>query len=468
MAEGISMGTYRPARINGVHSVCSIYFRHQTSFANSHRTFTCIGVVPVANRIAYDLNNGHVDKSASVLLVTIWELGEAVGPFLLAPLSEMYGRYPVFNVANLLFIAATILAALSRSTSLFIVARALTGFAVASNVLNPAIVADILPSDERGMAMSLIMLAPLTGGAVGPAIAGAIVESSGWRNVLWTSAALAGACELAFLVCFRETYKVTILRRKAARLREETGNPLLTTAFDAEGEQDATKKFWESIMRPTTVFFDSGVLQPCSLFASVAFAYFYNMSTTLPDILEEIYGLTPASTGTAFMAFSAGSAIACVGCNLFLDRIYIKLRDLHKGVGQPEYRLPLVIVGALTMPLTVILYGWSAAVHWPLWVMLMIVGWMGATLMLAFVPWFVYLADAYGVYSASANTGLIVTRCLMGTFMPLAAQPLIRRFGYGYGFTMLGGISLVLAPIPMLVMRYGWKWRQRSKYTRDS
>ena len=350
----------------------------------------------------------------------------------------MYGRYPVFNAANVLFIFATILAALSQSTSLFIFARALTGFAVASNVLNPAIVADILPSDERGTAMSLIQLAPLTGGAVGPAIAGAIVESSGWRNVLWMSVALAGACELAFLACFRETYKVTILRRKAARLREETGDSLLTTAFDAEGEQDATKKFWESITRPTTVFLDSGVLQACSLFASVAFAYFYNMCTTLPVILEEVYELTPALTGTAFMTFSVGSAVACVGCNLLLDRIYIKLRNANKGVGRPEYRLPLVIIGGLTMPFTVILYGWSAEVHWPLWVMLMIVGWMGATLMLAFVPWFVFIADAFGVYSASANTGLIVTRCLMGTFMPLAAQPLIRRLGvwvwiYGAG-----------------------------------
>lgn len=468
MVEDVQMGHRCPARINGFHSARSISSQHQSSFADYHRTFTCIGVVPVANRIAYDLDNGHVDKSASVLLVTIWELGEAVGPFLLAPLSEMYGRYPVFNFANILFVFATILAALSQSTSLFIFARALTGFAVASNVLNPAIVADILPSDERGTAMSLIQLAPLTGGAVGPAIAGAIVESSGWRNVLWMSAALAGACELAFLTCFRETYKVTILRRKAARLRAETGNLLVTTAFDADGEQDATKKFWESIMRPTTVFFDSGVLQACSLFASVAFAYFYNMSTTLPDILEEVYGLTPALTGTAFMTFSVGSAVACVGCNFWLDRIYIQLRDSSKGVGRPEYRLPLVVIGGLTMPVTVILYGWSAEVHWPLWVMLMTVGWMGAALMLAFVPWFVFIADAFGVYAASANTGLIVTRCLMGTFMPLAAQPLIRRLGYGYGFTVLGGVSLVLAPVPVLVMRYGWRWRQRSRYTRDS
>src|SRR3569833_1954369 len=175
-------------------------------------TFTCISVVPVATRITDDLDGGEASKSASVLLVTIWELGEAAGPLLIAPLSEMYGRYPLMNFCNSLFVACIILAAVSQSTTLFITARALTGLAVASNVLNPAIVGDMFAPESRGVAMSTIMFAPLIGGAIGPAIAGAVAQSTGWRQVLWMSAALAGACELLFLFCFRETYKVPILR----------------------------------------------------------------------------------------------------------------------------------------------------------------------------------------------------------------------------------------------------------------
>jgi MFS family permease len=281
--------------------------------ADDFRTFTCISVVPIANKIVYDLDNGRLDKSASVLLVTIWELGEAAGPFLIAPLSELFGRYPVFNVANILFISAVILAALCETTPLFIASRALNGLAVASNVLNPAIVADIFPSEERGAAMSLIMLAPLTGGALGPTISGAIVQSSGWRNVIWMSVALAGACELVFLTCFRETYKVTILRRRAARLRKETGNSMLRTAFDADNDQTNLSAVWESVMRPTVVFCGSGVLQIMSLFGAVAFTYFYIMSTTLPDILEGMYHLQPAQMGSAFICFSKYLQ-ACCSC----------------------------------------------------------------------------------------------------------------------------------------------------------
>jgi MFS family permease len=232
-----------------------------------------------------------------------------VGPFFIAPLSEVWGRYPVLNATSALFIAATVLAALCQSSPFFIATRALTGLAVASNVLNPAIVADIFASEERGSAMSFIMLAPLIGGAVGPAISGAIAQSSNWRNVIWMSTALAGACELAFLTCFRETYKVTILKRRAARLRKETGNLSLRTVFDTDEKETRGREFWNSIMRPTTVFFGSGVLQAISLFGCVTFAFFYIMSTTLPDILEGIYGLPPALTGSAFICFSkfAGS-----------------------------------------------------------------------------------------------------------------------------------------------------------------
>lgn len=271
------------------------------------RTFTCISVVPVANDIVYDLD-GTNSKSASVLLVTIWELGEAFGPLVLAPLSESIGRYPVFNAANVLFISATLLAALSQSTPLFIATRALTGLAVASNVLNPAIVGDMFIEEERGTAMSAIMLAPLLGGAIGPAIAGAIAESLGWRSILLIALALASTAEIAFFTCFRETFKMPILKRRVARLQKETGNAALRTAFEVdnpEAGEKGSKKFWDTVLRPFVVFLDSGVLLVLSLFGSLEFAYFYIMSTTLPDILEEIYGLSPARTGSTFIVFSA-------------------------------------------------------------------------------------------------------------------------------------------------------------------
>ncbi len=155
-------------------------------------------------------------------------------------------------------------------------------------------------------------------------------------------------------------------------------------------------------------------------------------------------------------------------CNMTLDGIYIKLRDANGGVGKPEYRLPLVLVGGFTLPLAVGLYGWSAQLRLPLPMLLLSVALIGFTLILAFLPLMAYVVDAFGLFSASAMTGVIVTRCLMGTFLPLAMEPLVENFGYGWGFTLLGLVCLALAPIPVLILRYGSHWRQWSKYTRDA
>jgi MFS family permease len=212
------------------------------------------------------------------------------------------------NAANLLFITAIILAALSQSTWLFIAARFLNGVAVASNVLNPAIVGDMFVSEQRGSPMSCVMLAPLIGGAIGPAIAGAIAQSLGWRRILLMSAILATVCEVLFLTCFRETYKVPILRRRAARLAEATGDESLKAAANT-GDHRSLSKLWESIKRPATVIYGSSVLAMLALYGGISFAFYYLMAVTLPDILEGIYGLSPAAAGSSLICFSKSAGV---------------------------------------------------------------------------------------------------------------------------------------------------------------
>lgn len=429
-------------------------------------TFSCIGIVPVANRVMLDLE-GRENRQASVLFVTIWELGEAAGPLVIGPLSERYGRYPVFNIANTLLICGIVMTALAQDVGVVIFARFLTGCAVASNVLGPAVVGDILPSESRGKGMSAVMLAPLLGGAVGPAIAGAIAEGYSWRYILWMAAVLAGACELAFLTLFRETYRIPILRRKAGRLREETGDRSLRTEYDVEGKKGGSELF-ESIIRPISVFTSSSLLALMSLWGGLIFSFYYVMVTTLPDMLEGIYGFNAAMTGTAFLSFSIGSILAIVVCNTFVDKIYTSMRLRYAGEKiYPEGRLPLIVVGAFCLPLTVAFYGVVPQLRWSVWLLLLSVVITGFFEVLCMVPMLTYITDAFGLYSASALTAVLMTRCLMGTFLPLATAPLTESFGYGYGLLILAGICLALAAVPLVVLLYGARWRQHSNYTKD-
>lgn len=151
--------------------------------------------------------------------------------------------------------------------------------------------------------------------------------------------------------------------------------------------------------------------------------------------------------------------------SVFVDRIYVKLQARHGGKTYHEGRLPLVVTGAFFMPLAVALFGYSAGLHWPVWFLLIFVALLGFDIVCSIVPMLTYVTDTFGLYSASALTAVLVTRCLAGTFLPLATAPLTDKLGYGPGFLVLAAACLLLAPVPALVMRYGPQWRQFSKYS---
>lgn len=171
----------------------------------------------------------------------------------------------------------------------------------------------------------------------------------------------------------------------------------------------------------------------------------------------------PATSNlTQFPGIGSVSAVAL--CNASLDRIYVHLRGSgNPEDGRPEHRLPLAILAGLMLPFAMALYGWIAELRLPVWLLIAGAALIDGTTILAIVPLSAYVVDACGVYSASAMTGVIVTRCLMGTFLPLGTGPLVDRFGYGWGISFFSALSLCLAPIPILVMRYGAKWRRGSE-----
>lgn len=245
----------------------------------------------MASYIVDDLD-GSGGTNSAVLMVTIWELGEAVGPLFIAPLSEVFGRYPLIITLNMVFFLATIFAAVSPSSTLLIASRALMGMSTASNVLSPAIIGDIFEPDQRGTAISLITFIPLIGSGVGSALSGIIMEKLGWRALIWISVALTSISQLLLFTYFRETYKVSILQRRAARLGLEKRRTHRVGLAELRG----------CVMRPAMVLLSSGVLAALALFGSIIFAHLYVVATTLPAILKNTYKLSATATGLSFLA----------------------------------------------------------------------------------------------------------------------------------------------------------------------
>jgi len=153
-------------------------------------------------------------------------------------------------------------------------------------------------------------------------------------------------------------------------------------------------------------------------------------------------------------------------CNTFVDRIFVSLGK-SSGNAHPEHRLPLQIGGAAAFPVIVAMYGWVPYIQWPVALLLVTVGILGFITMMIMVPLTSYVVDSFGLYSASAMTMVLIARCLGGTLIPLTIPPLTNALGIGYGFLVLAAICVTLIPLPVVVMRYGSRWRQNSIYTRN-
>jgi multidrug resistance protein len=126
------------------------------------------------------------NNELAAFVVSVYLIGYATGPLVIAPLSELYGRLYVYHINNVLFIIFTIACAVSPSLSALIGFRFLAGCAGSCPVtLGGGTVADVIHPGSRGLAMSLYILGMLLGPVMGPVAGGFFAQAEGWRWIFW-------------------------------------------------------------------------------------------------------------------------------------------------------------------------------------------------------------------------------------------------------------------------------------------
>ena len=105
--------------------------------------------------------------------ITTYLLGLAIGSMIQAPLSEMFGRRPVYMVSMLLFLLLIIPCGLATSMTEILIVRfvgALAGSAMIANCVGT--LSDIVTDEYRALAFSIWSIGPLNGPTFGPIIGG--------------------------------------------------------------------------------------------------------------------------------------------------------------------------------------------------------------------------------------------------------------------------------------------------------
>ncbi|CAK7201804.1 hypothetical protein SEUCBS139899_004519 [Sporothrix eucalyptigena] len=398
--------------------------------------------------------------------VSVFVLGFAFGPLIIAPLSELYGRTIIYHVCNSLFVIFTIGCALSTSIGMLVGFRFMAGFAgVAVITIGGGTIADMVPPEQRGKSMAAWSVGPLIGPVIGPVCAGFLVEAKGWRWVFYVIAIAAGAVTTVSFFVFRETYAPVLLERKAAQKRKETGNPNYYSKMQIKGTR--SQILTGSMLQPLRLLLTEAIVTCLCVYIAIIYGVLYILFTTFTFVFEETYGFSARGAGLSFIAGGIGNLLGLVFASSISDRI-VQRRKASGSAPVPEDRLSLVLTvpSALLLPAGLLIYGWTADKHVH-WIVPMIgTSIMGFGMMGVFMSVQIYLIDAFTRHAASVTAANAVIRSILGAVLPLCGLNLYNKLGLGWGNTLLAGIELILAPVPWMLAVRGAQirnWSSKSK-----
>lgn len=401
----------------------------------------------------------HTDNlMLAVLTVSVFMIGMAVGLLLTSGISEVYGRVVVIHVTNLLFVVFACAAAVSQSLGQLIGFRFLQAVAAAAPpAIGGGVIGDMFAPKDRGRATSIYGLGMLLGPTIGPVAGGYITQGAGWRWNCWVIAIVGAVMFVGSIPVLRESYRPLILDRKIKRLRKETGNSNLVAAVPHQSSGLQALKI--STFRPIKLLVTSPLVFLPAFGLAVIFGMMFLMLSTMSTVYQQVYGWDTGKSGLPYLGLGIGLFIGLGIYSATSDRVYRRLTKTTTPT--PEMRLAPITLGSPLAAIGLIIYGWSFEkhLHWILPIIGCVFFCFG---MVAFImPVTTYLIDTFNAKAAGPVGAASVLRCLAGGLLPLCADKLYTRLGYGWGNTTLAFIALAFAPFPYLFYKNGESLRKR-------
>ena len=151
--------------------------------------------------------------------------------------------------------------------------------------------------------------------------------------LIWSGIQL---CGIIFLV--PETYHPVLLRKKAIRLREETGNPAWRAPIEKMNKSVLRTVLWSCIRPFQLLFLEQMCLNLCIL-SAILLGVLYLFFGAFALIFPSVHGFNLWQTGLTFLGIFVGM-ITGVSCDPLWRKNYNRLVKENEGVSEPEFRLP--------------------------------------------------------------------------------------------------------------------------------
>ncbi|CAF9904453.1 MAG: hypothetical protein ALECFALPRED_008561 [Alectoria fallacina] len=414
---------------------------------------------PGISEIAKDLNTSD---SIVVGATTGFVVFLGIGPLILAPFSETFGRRKLYLVCFSIFALLQIPTALSPNVGSLIGVRTISGFFGSVGIANGGgTISDMFHPSERAGVFGWYLLGPLLGLTLGPLFGGIIVQNLGWRWIFWI---LTIVCSFNTIVGFFfliESYPPAILEARKKTYEDLSENCHKTYRIAGQDDRPFWTKLAISMARPLRILFTQPIVLTMAVYQAILFGTTYSLYTNFEAIYGELYGFDTTTVGLMYLGPGIGFLIAVWFIVPKIDTIYNYLARKNNVKAKPEYRLPLANIGAVFIPTSLFVFAWTVQYKVHFVVPLISSAFFGLGQIAILNTCQNYYIDSFEKYAASAIAAGAVFRSIVGGILPIGASQLFQSVGYGWGISVFAFLSLALSPAPLLFFYFGEGVRER-------
>lgn len=422
------------------------------------------GFSPVAGDFARDM---HVSPQVATLGLSMYVLGLAFGPMTLAPLSEYFGRRPVYVCSYGIFLCALLWTSYVENLGLFMVLRLFSGYFASTTISNfGGTIADLFRHHDTGPAMSFFLWAATGGSPTGFVLFSFIAPGRSWHSIFRIMFFICLAFWIILVIALYilgETRHSVILLQRAEKLRRLSGDNDLHVPNEYQ-QRGPKQLFGTALVRPFQFLYSEAIVQ----FGALYNGFLYGLSFLFNGAFHMIfgpngYGFDTVKIGICFLGIVAGICFG-LATNVFQER-HFKRQIARAGYRSvPEARVYHAKIAAVILPASLLAFAFTAtpSVH-PFFPVLVSAFWSWSFYTLITMT-LTYTEDAYKTYSASALAGIGLVRNLAGAAFPLAGRSLFLNVGTRNASLVLTAVAILLAPIPFVLEKRGVSLRKRSPW----
>lgn len=291
----------------------------------------------------------NINRTKALLPGTLYMVGLAFGPLIMAALSEFVGRRWLYLVTSSSIVAFAGASGAAQSFATLLICRFFCGFLGSAGVaIGAGTILDLWGmANAGGLARLLFIWGPFLGPTLGP-LAGAYVmhEHHGdWRWTQWI-VALIGAPIWILILFMKETSDFRI--QHSVKHSGRFGTPKL-----------ALSTLKAAVLRSMSILTTETIAFSLTLYTGYAYAVVFSFFASATYVYSLDYGFNSREIGLSFLGVVIGYCLAAVMHVIVQGTLYARaVRKAPNGRPAPEHRLYTGMAGSVFLPIGLFWFVW--------------------------------------------------------------------------------------------------------------